>query len=164
MKRAIAGLGLCLCLLAYTPAGVAQDAKATTAHVIMAPAEMKWGPAPPVLPAGATFTVIAGDPGQAGPFAIRLKCPAGYKIAPHWHPTNENVTVISGTFALGMGDKFDPASMKSLMAGGYALMPAEMHHYAMAKTATVVQVHGMGPFALTYVNPADDPRNAAPAK
>jgi hypothetical protein len=83
--------------------------------------------------------------------------PKGYKIAPHWHPTDEHVTVISGTFALGMGEKFDNAALKSLSAGGYGLMPAEMRHFAMAKSAATVQVHGVGPFALNYVNPADDP-------
>ena len=85
-------------------------------------------------------------------------------IAPHWHPTDEHVTVVSGTFALGMGDKFDKKQMKELPAGGYALLPAQMRHFAYAKTDAIVQVHGMGPFALTYVNPADDPSKRAPAK
>jgi len=119
--------------------------------------EIKWGPAPPVFEKGASMAVISGDPSKAGPFVVRLKMPAGYKIAPHWHPTDENVTVISGTFSLGMGEKFDVKALKSLAAGGYGLMPAEMRHFAMAKTAATVQVHGTGPFALNYVNPADDP-------
>ena len=90
--------------------------------------------------------------------------PAGYKIMPHWHPTDEHVTVLSGTFALGMGEKFDKASMKKLPVGGYALLPADMRHFAMATTAATIQVHGQGPFVLTYVNPADDPSKRAPAK
>jgi len=109
----------------------------------------------------ASFAVVSGDPGKAGEFVVRLKMPAGYKIMPHWHPTAEHVTVISGSFALGMGEKFDAKAMTTLPAGGYALLPAEMRHYAMAKTAAVVQVHGMGPFALTYVSPADDPSKRA---
>jgi quercetin dioxygenase-like cupin family protein len=122
-----------------------------------------WGPAPAVFPAGAQMAVISGDPSKAAPFVVRLKMPAGYKINPHFHPTDENVTVISGTFAVAMGDTFAAAGMKSLPAGGFALLPAQMHHYAMAKVPTVVQVHAMGPFALTYVNPADDPsKRAAP--
>ena len=134
------------------------------AHVLVAGPEIKWGPAPPILEKGASFAVISGDPGKPGPYVIRLQLPAGFKIAPHWHPTDENVTVISGTFALGMGDKFDAAALKDLGPGGYGLMPAEMRHFAMAKTAVVVQVHGTGPFALTYVNPADDPsKRATPA-
>jgi len=129
----------------------------TAASVLLRDSEVKWGDAPPNLEKGASFAVISGDPSTGGPYVIRLKMPAGYKVAPHWHPTAENITVISGTFALGMGEKFDAAALKELGPGGYGLMPAEMRHFAMAKTAVVVQVHGTGPFALTYVNPADDP-------
>jgi len=128
-----------------------------TAHVLVTPGELKWGDPPPVLEKGATFAVVSGDPGKTGHFVVRLQMPAGYRIAPHWHPTDEHVTVISGTFALGMGDKMDKATMKSLPAGGYALLPAESHHYAMATAATIVQIEGPGPFVLNYVNPADDP-------
>ena len=134
------------------------------AHIVVAAPEIKWGPAPPVFEKGALMAVLSGDPGKAGPFVVRLKVPAGFKVAPHWHPTDENVTVISGTFALGMGEKFDAAALKPLGPGGYGLMPAEMRHFVMANTAVVVQVHGTGPFALTYVNPADDPsKRVAPA-
>jgi quercetin dioxygenase-like cupin family protein len=140
-------------------------ARAQSTEVAATPAELKWGPAPPVFEKGAEMAVVSGDPSKAAPFVVRLKIPAGYKINPHFHPTDENVTVISGTFAAAMGDKFDPAAMKVMPAGSFALMPAQMHHYAMAKTAAVVQVHAVGPFALTYVNAADDPtKRAAPAK
>lgn len=117
-----------------------------------------------VFEKAASFAVISGDPGKPGLFVVRLKMPAGYKIAPHWHPTDEHVTVLSGTLALGMGEKFDKPSMKKLPAGSYALLPAEMRHFAMATTAATIQVHGQGPFALTYVNPADDPSKRVPAK
>ena len=120
-------------------------------------AEMKWGPAPPVLPAGAQITVLSGDPGGKGFVTIRLKLPAGYVIPPHWHPTDEHVTVISGSLGLGMGDKVDRKSSKMLTAGGYGVAPANMHHFAWTKNGAIVQVHLMGPFAITYVNPADDP-------
>src|SRR5262245_62810191 len=140
----------------------AQDAKSS--HVLVSPHDIKWGDPPPVFEKGASFAVISGDPGKSGTFVVRLKMPAGYKIMPHWHPTDEHVTVLAGTFALGMGEKLDPAAAKELTAGGYALLPAEMRHYALAKTAAVVQVHGMGPFQLTYVNPADDPRQKASGK
>ena len=112
----------------------------------------------------ASFTVVSGDPDKAGIFVVRLKMPAGYKIVPHWHPTDEHVTVISGTFALGMGETFDKAAMKALPAGGYAFLPAEMRHFAMATTAATVQVEGPGPFVLTYVNPADDPSRRSTGK
>jgi quercetin dioxygenase-like cupin family protein len=103
------------------------------------------------------MAVVSGDPGKPELFAIRVQLPSGYKIAPHWHPTDEHVTVLSGTFSLGMGEKFDQAALKDLPAGGYASMPAEMRHFATTKGATTIQVDGMGPFAVNYVNPADDP-------
>lgn len=123
----------------------------------MQAADIKWGPAPPVFPAGAEFAVIAGDPASTGEVVVRLKMPAGYRIPPHWHPTDEHVTVISGTLGIGMGDKLDKKHSKVLKAGGYALAPANMHHFAWTRTGAVVQVNLMGPFQITYVNPADDP-------
>ena len=150
-------------VVAIVGAATGQEPKAR-AHVLTTAAEVKWGEPPPVFEKGASFAVVSGDPSQAGLFVVRLKMPAGYKIAPHWHPTDEHVTVLSGTFALGMGDKFDKAVMKDLPVGGYALLPAEMRHFALAKTAAIVQVHGMGPFALTYVNPDDDPSKRTPGK
>jgi quercetin dioxygenase-like cupin family protein len=135
----------------------AQQGKAP-AHIIKTASDIQWGPASPALEKGAMAVVMSGDPGKAGPFVLRLKMPAGYRINPHWHPTDEHVTVVSGTFAAGMGDKFDAGAMKDLAAGSYAFLPAEMRHFALAKTDAVVQVHGMGPFTLTYVNAADDPR------
>ncbi len=161
MRRILAGGAVGLVLIAG--AIMAQEANAPT-HVLVSAAELKWGDPPPVFEKGASFTVVSGDPGKAGLFVVRLKMPAGYKIAPHWHPTDEHVTVLSGTFVLGMGEKFDKATMKDLPSGGYALLPAEMRHYALAKTEATVQVHGMGPFALTYVNPTDDPSKRAPGK
>lgn len=165
-------VGLCLAIPAAAedekpqtppPAPAAAAAAPASAHVLVRPLELKWGEAPPALPKGARFAVLSGDPGSAGPYTIRLKLPAGYKIAPHWHPTDENVTVISGMFSLGMGDTFDQKSMKALPAGGYAVLPAEMRHYAWTKTGATVQVHGMGPFVINYVNPADDPSKAGAA-
>lgn len=154
-SRALFGVAAVVFLAAGTVASAQQPAAST--HVMVTGKDVVWAPVPPVLNPGAQFAVISGNPGQPGPFVIRLKVPAGYKIAPHWHPTDEHVTVISGTFALGMGDTIDAKAAKDLSAGGYALLPAEMHHFAVARTATVVQVHGVGPFTLNYVNPADDP-------
>ncbi|HVX41714.1 MAG TPA: cupin domain-containing protein [Gemmatimonadaceae bacterium] len=119
--------------------------------------ELKWGPAPAVFAAGAKMAVLQGDPSKTAMFTIRLDLPDGYAIAPHWHPTDEHVTVIEGTFMVGMGDKVDAAKMLSLPAGGFITAPAPMHHYGRAKGHTIVQVSAMGPFAMTYVNPADDP-------
>jgi ketosteroid isomerase-like protein len=126
-------------------------------HVMVAANSLTWSDPPPVLPPGAKMAVVAGDPSKAEPFALRLQTPAGWKVAPHWHPTDENVTVLSGAVALGMGDSFDQAGMKDLGTAGYSVIPAESHHYFLSKTAATIQVNGMGPFAMTYVNPADDP-------
>ena len=124
---------------------------------MVAPGDLKWGDGPPSLPPGAKMTVIQGDPTQAQPFVVRAQVPAGYKVPPHWHPGVENLTILSGTVALGMGETFDESKMTTVPVGGYASLPAEMRHYFMAKTASTFQVHGMGPFVVNYVNPADDP-------
>ena len=126
-------------------------------HTLLAPNQLTWGDAPPSLPPGGKLAVISGDPTMPGPFVVRAQLPAGYTIAPHWHPTDEHVTVLAGTFAFGMGDTLNQAEMQDLPVGGYALMPAQMHHYAMAKTATTLQIHAIGPLVFNYVNPADDP-------
>lgn len=132
----------------------------TVEHKIFTPSDLKWMDGPPFLPAGVKLAVLEGDPSKAGPFTIRLQAPAGYKIPAHSHPTAEHVTVISGTFHLGMGDKLDEAAGQEMVAGSFAIMPAGMKHFAWATSEAVVQVHGSGPFAIKYVNPADDPRNA----
>lgn len=126
-------------------------------HVVVPAAAVKWVDPPPSVPPGAKLAAIAGDPSKPEPFTIRLQLPAGYKIAPHWHPTDEHVTVLSGTFAAAMGKAWDDKALANLPAGSYAVMAATMPHYATARGATVVQVHGIGPFVLNYVNPADDP-------
>lgn len=151
-----------LSLVAVAALGLAQESKAP--HIALTPADVKWGQPPPSLPKGAQFALVSGDPTTTGPFVIRLRLPAGYKIAPHWHPTDEHVTVLTGTMALGMGEKFDRARMKVLPAGSYGVLPAEMRHFAMAKTAATIQVHGMGPFVVNYVNPADDPSKGTASK
>jgi quercetin dioxygenase-like cupin family protein len=122
---------------------------------------VRWGPPPPVFPSGAKFAVIDGDPAAAGLLTVRLMMPAGYRIPPHWHPTDEHVTVLSGTLNLGMGDVAAPENAVKLTAGGYAVAPAKAHHFAWTDSGAVLQVHMMGPFALTYVNPADDPTKGA---
>jgi quercetin dioxygenase-like cupin family protein len=122
--------------------------------------DIKWGPAPPALPKGAKAAVLFGDPDKAGPFVIRLSAPAGYKIPPHRHSRDENLTVISGTFYLGAGDKMDASTVHAVKAGGFHHLPAKAHHYAFGKGPTIVQVNGEGPFDITYINPDDDPRNA----
>ena len=118
---------------------------------------LKWGDAPPNVPKGAKLAVVSGDPGGRGPYVVRLRLPPNYKIAAHHHPKSEYVTVLSGSFHIGMGDKLDQSKGQELRAGGFAEAPAGMNHYAWTTSETVIQIHGEGPFAITYVNPADDP-------
>jgi quercetin dioxygenase-like cupin family protein len=128
---------------------------------VVTPDAIKWGPAPPVLPKGAQLAVLSGDPGASGPYAIRMKLPAGYQVPAHNHPTTENVTIISGTFNIGMGDKLDKKQTQALKAGGFFSMPPKTNHYAWTSSAAIIQIHGDGPFAINYVNPADDPSKGA---
>lgn len=121
--------------------------------------DFQWGPAPPVFPAGAEMAVLQGDPGSNNEFTVRLRFPNGYRLPAHTHPTTENVTVLKGTFLAGMGDKLDQSALQAYGRDAFISIPANHAHFAMARGQTIVQVHAIGPFALTYVNPADDPRN-----
>ena len=123
------------------------------------PDGLKWQDGPPSLPPGAKIAVLEGDPAKEGPFVFRVKVPDGYRIPPHTHPKPERVTVISGEFHLGMGDKFDQSKGEAMPAGTYGTWPAGMKHFVWVKGDTVVQFHGNGPWAIEYLNPADDPRN-----
>lgn len=128
-------------------------------HILVTPADVEWADAPASLPAGAKVASLEGDPSKPGPFTLRLQFPANYRIAPHWHPADEHVTVLSGDFALGMGDTFDESALTTLPTGGFAMMRKETRHFAQSKSGAIVQLHGVGPWGLTYVNPQDDPRN-----
>ncbi len=134
---------------------------AATEHRVLKPSDLKWGDAPPGLPPGGKMAVLNGDPTQAGAFTVRLKASAGYKVMPHTHPTAERVTAISGSFKIGMGEKFDDASMQEMKPGSYVVLPPGMAHFAKVATKdSVVQIDSEGPFQINYVNPSDDPRNA----
>jgi len=155
-------LGLCLlpgALLAAEPQA-AGDAPASS-HAMVRAASIQWGDAPPSLPRGAQAFVLSGDPGKPGPFAIRLKAPAGFRVPRHWHPTDEQVTVIEGDFSLSMGEATD-AHSADFGPGDYVMLPAKMQHEASTKNGGVVQINSMGPFEINYVDPADDPRKQAP--
>jgi len=147
-------------VLAVAPPGAAAAADGGTATFVHAK-DLAFGPAPPSLPAGARIAVLFGDPSADGPFVIRLMLPKGYRIPPHSHSRDEQVTVISGTIYLGMGDVYEPSTARGLAAGGFHMLRAGARHFAYAKQPTIVQVSGNGPFDITYVKPADDPRTAA---
>ena len=143
------------------PAGAAH---AAGHHVLTLPDAVKWEDTK-MLPPGAKVAVLEGDPQKDGFFTMRVKLPDGYRIPPHSHPCPERVTVLSGTFHLGAGERFDQSSGKALPAGSYTSMPAEMRHYAWSTGETIVQLSTIGPWGITYVNPADDPRKQqAPQK
>lgn len=134
-------------------------------HVMKIPGEMEWKEGPKSLPAGAKMAVLSGDPAKKGLFTIRLQFPANYRIMPHWHPTSEHVTVIEGTLNMGAGDKMDETKGHALPPGGYAVMPMKFHHYAFTTDQpAIVQVHAMGPFEITYLDPANDPRKKTQSK
>ena len=135
-------------------------ASASEAHHTEVHADaVKWGAAPPSLPAGAQAAVLLGDPGKEGPFVLRLKFPSGYVVPPHRHSRDELVTVMSGRLAIGTGDNIKRAGLKPLPAASFVNLPAGMTHAAFAEGETVVQIHGAGPFDITYIDPKDDPRS-----
>ncbi|HET6467132.1 MAG TPA: cupin domain-containing protein [Geminicoccaceae bacterium] len=144
--------------LVLTGAASSTTAETADEHKIFLPQEIEWGPAPASVPPGAEAVVLYGDPGEEGAFALRLKLPADYVIPPHTHPKPEVVTVISGTFALGMGETADRASAETLPAGSFFALPPGMVHHVFADEETVIQINTIGPWSLSYVDPADDPR------
>ena len=143
-------------------AGAASTAPAGTmdGHRIVSADEIKWAPAPAVLPPGAEAAVLFGDPTKEGPFALRLKLPEGYSVPPHMHPVDEVVTVISGTFGLGMGETADQGEARPLPAGSFFALAPGTAHYVFIDEETVIQINTVGPWGLTYVNPEDDPRKS----
>jgi len=155
-------IALRVCVAAAIAASSALAAD-MSGQVYMNANEVKWGDAPPTLAKGAKIGVLSGDPGKAGPFVGRLMVPANYKIAPHYHSTDEDLTVISGTLYLGEGDKMDTKAAHGIKAGGFHHLPAKTHHYAFSKSPTVVQINANGPFDIVYINPDDDPSKAAAA-
>ncbi|MDB5308382.1 MAG: hypothetical protein JWO38_2584 [Gemmataceae bacterium] len=128
-------------------------------HELITPSDIKWQDGPPSLSKGAQMAVLEGDPSKEGAFVLRIKLPDGFRIAPHTHPKDERVTVITGTLYLGMGGTFDEKMGKAMPAGSYGRTEAGMKHFGWVKGETVLQLHGSGPWGITYVNPQDDPRN-----
>jgi quercetin dioxygenase-like cupin family protein len=129
-----------------------------TAPTIISGDAVTWGAAPPSLPTGAQASVLHGNPGKEGPFVLRLKFPAGFVVPPHRHSKDELVTVISGRFAVVAGEKVDRSAVRGQPAASFFHLPAGTAHYAVAETDTIVQINGVGPFDVKYVDQKDDPR------
>jgi quercetin dioxygenase-like cupin family protein len=138
--------------VAIAGAAYSQEKSAeSSSHGIVRSADLKWTP----IIKGCDMAAINGDPSAEGtPFVLRLRCAAGTRIPAHWHPTEENVTVLLGTFQVGMGDKFDATKLESMSPGNFVSLPKEMRHYALSKTATIVQVNAIGPFKVNWVDPS----------
>jgi len=160
MKFRMLSIAAVFAALSAWISGVATAGKEKPVMKLMAyaPGEIKWLEGPPSIPPGAKLALLEGNPAKDGPFVMRLKLPDGYRIPPHTHPKAERLTVISGTFNIGMGEKFDVAHGRAMPAGSYGTWAPGMKHYVWAKGETVVQLHGIGPWMIEYVNPDDDPR------
>lgn len=153
MKRTIPMAALALATVGFFSPVVAADD-----HKMITPKDIKWSPAPPILPKGAESSVLHGDPTRQGFFVMRVKLPAGYQVPPHTHPVNEVVTVISGNFKLGMGSEADKSKAQDMPAGSFFEFAPGRPHFAYTDEETVLQITTDGPWGLTYVNPKDDPR------
>lgn len=146
-------LSIAMAFVLATPLAAQKSvARAATKH------SLHWGPAPAVFPSGAKMAVVSGDPTKSGPFTVELSMPSGYRIAPHFHPTDEKVTVKEGTLLVGMGDTLNLGKANAMHRGQSGAIPANHHHFAAARGRTVIAVSAEGPFAMTYVNPADAPK------
>lgn len=153
-------VAIVLTLSAAMAAAQGAPSQGTQHAVVVLPDQVSWGPAPASLRAGAKAAVIEGNPAVAGPFTMRLSLPNGYRVPPHFHDGVEHVTVMKGTFRVGMGDKFDASALSSLPVGGFVAMQPGTRHFAEAQGETILQLHGVGPWKITYIDPADDPRQA----
>jgi quercetin dioxygenase-like cupin family protein len=168
-------LSICIALLAVLAMASLVLAQATkkkpyipsdtrNAHKIFTPDTLKWEQLPGAAP-GVMVAVLEGDPKKSSSFyTMRIKQPAGTKVPPHWHPADEYITAIEGTFFLGMGEKFDPSNAQAVPVGAFALVPKKMAHFAYNETEIIAQVHGIGPFVINWVNPVDDPSRKSSAK
>ena len=152
MTRRILAATVVACI--FTASHWARAQQATVFHGD----DAKWGPGPSSAPTGALLAGVVGDPAKEGSYVIRMKAPAGYKVGPHVHPNDENVTVLSGMFHIGFGDTFDESKAHVVKPGGFVLVPKGVQHFAWASEETVIHLHGVGPQSITYLIPADDPR------
>jgi len=142
----------------------AQSGSMMMEHQSIDASAIKWESAPPGLPPGAMAAVLYGDPGKEGQYYVmRLKAPDGFKVMPHTHPVDEHMTVLKGTFLVGMGEKWDAAALKPVSVNGHSFMPKNTAHFASFRGETIMEFSGLGPFGITYINPNDDPRNKKPS-
>ena len=154
----IAVVGTALLSVVVAQENLKTNSSLTSGHAIHTPDRIEWKDGPPSLPPGAKMAVLEGDPMKEGLFTMRVSMPDGYSIPPHTHPAVEHVTIINGTLNFGMGDKLDKSATQPMPAGAFGYWPPGMKHFVWVKGETIVQVHGIGPWGIQYVNPSDDPR------
>ena len=123
--------------------------------VAVTPPEMHWGAQGGLAMAGMEQVNLVGDPSKPGPYTLRLKFPAGYRLAPHAHPDYREVTILSGTWYTGYGEKFDAAALKPLPAGSFYTEPASLPHFVEVREPVLIQVSGTGPSGRVFVKPVD---------
>jgi uncharacterized protein DUF4437 len=160
VKKIAISLSIALALWLAFSVAADQNAKPAADMGLYPASEIQWGDGPPSLQKGAAMAVLEGDPAKEGMFTMRLRFPDGFVVNPHYHSQIEHVTVISGTLHFGMGDKFDRAKTRPMPAGSFGFWPIGMKHFAYTEGEAVLQLHGRGPWTITYVNPKDDPRLA----
>jgi hypothetical protein len=151
-------LGLTASAGHYPAGGQAPAGQAQAPMGLFLPRDIAWGSGPASLRPGAKAAVLEGDPTRPGVFTMRLWLPNGFEVRPHWHSQVEHVTVLSGVLHFGMGEKFDRGATRPMPAGSFGYWPIGMRHFAWAEGETVLQLHGRGPWTVTYVRSADDPR------
>jgi hypothetical protein len=139
-------------------AGAVTDSHSTGEHIMINGKKLTWKTGPASLPAGIQMTMLEGDLSKAGPFTARLMVPANYRIPPHFHPAIEHVTVLEGIFFMGTGKELNQSTATELKTGDFAVMPIGFVHYAFTRDKAIIQLHGIGPWGITYINEADDPR------
>jgi quercetin dioxygenase-like cupin family protein len=149
-------LALILLPIAFQP--IRAQTAASPPMALYPGGEVEWKDAPAAMPRGIKMAVLEGDPAQAGMFTMRLRFPAGLRVPPHTHSQTEHMTVVSGVLHLGMGERFDSAATRGLPAGSFGFWVAGTKHFVWFEGETVLQIHGQGPWSISYVNPADDPR------
>jgi hypothetical protein len=149
-------LALVLCCLGFTAIVHGLHAQSNPEALAVTPSEMKWGAQGSLAMAGMEQVNLVGDPSKPGPYTLRLKFPAGYKLAPHTHPDYREVTILSGTWYTGYGEKFDTAGLKALPAGSFYTEPANVAHFVEVREPVMIQVRGIGPSGRKFVNPADN--------
>jgi hypothetical protein len=147
----------CLCIALFSLTASAASAQGDMR--LFPPPAIEWKDGPASLPKGAKMAVLEGDPAQPGMFTMRLWFPANFQVAPHWHTQIEHVTIVSGVLHIGMGEKFERSGTREMPTGSFGYWLPGTRHFAWTEGETVLQLHGQGPWTITYVNPADDPRH-----